>query len=155
MTSSQKSDLTKDGATASNTAEMPPEKFEINCEVAKVDADLGVVFGWAIVSTEDGQPYVDLQKDHIPDESMLKATRNFAKGARIAKEMHVGGGRGTVLFLLPLTADVAKSLELQTRRTGLIIGMAPDPEMLEKFRSGELRGFSIGGRRIVDREVEV
>lgn len=132
---------------------MSEKSFEINCEVAKVDAELGVVFGWAIVSMEDGQPYVDLQNDHIPENAMLKATMNFAKGARVAKEMHVGGGRGTVLFLLPLTSDVAKSLELQTRRTGLIVGMAPDPEMLEKFRSGELRGFSIGGRRLVDREV--
>lgn len=126
------------------------DTYEITCEVRKVDEELGLVFGWAIVCEEDGEPYYDLQGDNIPQASMLKAATGFAKGARMAKEMHVGGGRGTVVFMLPLTADIAKSLDIRSRRAGLIIGMAPDEEMLQKFKSGELRGFSIGGRRIKD-----
>ena len=127
------------------------DRFEINCEVAKVHDELGLVFGWAIVCKEAGVPYFDLQGDNIPEQSMLKAATGFAKGARMAKEMHVGGGRGTVVFMLPFTEDIAKSLGIQSpHRTGLIIGMAPDDEMLEKFKSGELRGFSIGGRRKKD-----
>lgn len=130
---------------------MSDTKFEITCEVKKVDAELGLVFGWAIVCKEAGRPYFDLQGDHIPEGSMLKAATGFAKGARMAKEMHVGGGRGTVVFMLPFTEDIAKSLGIQDpARTGLIIGMAPDGDMLEKFKSGELRGFSIGGRRKKD-----
>lgn len=120
--------------------------FEIACEVLKVDEQLGLVFGWALVCTEDGQPYVDLQDDHVPEATMLRAAAGFADGARVAKEMHSGGQAGTVPFVFPMTADIAKALGLQTRRTGMIVGMRPGPEMLAKFRSGEYRGFSIGGR---------
>lgn len=144
--------LTKGPPTCSNGHQtMSDTTFEITCEVKKVDPELGLVFGWAIVCKEAGEPYFDLQGDHIPEHSMLKAATVFAKGARMAKEMHVGGGRGTVVFMLPFTEDVAKSLGITNpQRTGLIIGMAPDGEMLEKFKSGELRGFSIGGRRKKD-----
>lgn len=127
------------------------KRFEITCEVAKVDADLGLVFGYAIVCEENGEPYFDLQGDHIPPHSMLKASTHFAKGARMAKEMHVRGDGGTVLFLFPLTREIAKALGITGfTKTGLIIGMAPDAEMLAKFKSGELTGFSIGGERIKD-----
>lgn len=143
--------LTGDRLLGSNGGQSMSDTFEITCEVKKVDAELGLVFGWAIVCKEAGQPYFDLQGDHIPEGSMLKAATGFAKGARMAKEMHVGGGRGTVVFMLPFTEDIAKSLGIQDpARTGLIIGMAPDGDMLEKFKSGELRGFSIGGRRKKD-----
>lgn len=146
----QPQDLTGSGKPLSNNVSMS-DRFELTCTVAKVHEDLGLVFGWAIVCTEAGQPYFDLQDDHIPEYSMLKAATRFAKGARMAKEMHVGGGRGTVVFLLPFTAEIAKSLGIDNpKRTGLIIGMAPDADMLAKFKSGELRGFSIGGRRVKD-----
>lgn len=143
--------MTKGAVTRSTDAQMSDIPFETTCEVKKVDAELGIVFGWAIVCKEAGQPYFDLQGDNIPEHSMLKAATSFAKGARMAKEMHVGGGRGTVVFMLPFTTEIAKSLGIENpARTGLIIGMAPDGEMLEKFKSGELRGFSIGGRRKKD-----
>ena len=127
------------------------DRFEMTCEVAKVHDELGLVFGWAIVCKELGTDYFDLQGDNIPEQSMLKAATGFAKGARMAKEMHVGGGRGTVVFMMPFTEEIAKSLGMtNVTKTGLIIGMAPDADMLAKFKSGELRGFSIGGRRVKD-----
>lgn len=134
---------------------MPNDRFEITCQVAKVHADLGLVFGWAMICKDESGVYIDLQDDNIPEEAMLRAVTKFAKGARMAKEMHVGDGRGTVLFLMPLTGEVAKSLDITCPRTGLVIGMAPDGDMLEKFRSGELSGFSIGGRRIRDVPAEI
>jgi hypothetical protein len=122
------------------------EQFQITAKVCKVDESLGIVFGWAIVSSEDGQPYVDLQEDHISDAGMLRAADKFSKGPRSAKEMHDGDSIGTVPFLYPLTADIAKALDLQTRRTGMLIGMRPDKvEVLAKFKSGEYGGFSIAG----------
>lgn len=120
--------------------------FELKCEVAKVDDSLGIVFGWGIICSENGEPYIDLQEDHIREPNMLKAAAKFADGDRVAKEMHQGGPAGTVLFVYPLTAEIAKSLGLETKRTGMLVGMRPVPEMLAKFKSGELRGFSIGGR---------
>lgn len=147
---SENTDLTEGDAVVSNAGGMT-DSFQLHCEVAKVHDELGLVFGWAIICKEMGQPYFDLQGDHIPEHSMLKAATNFAKGARVAREMHVSGDRGTVVFMLPFTGEIAKSLGIQSPdRTGLIIGMAPDDDMLEKFKTGELRGFSIGGKRLKD-----
>lgn len=119
--------------------------FQPKGQIVKFDDQLGLVFGFAIVSTSDNQPYFDVQGDHIPDDAMLKAATDFMEHSRMAKEMHTGDSRGTVLFAFPLTAEIAKSLDIETKRTGLLIAMKPDDEMLEKFRDGTLTGFSIGG----------
>lgn len=141
-------DLTLEPDTMIETA------FETRAEVIKVDEELGLVFGWAIICTEHGEPYFDLQKDHIPDMSMLRAATDFMKNSRAAKEMHCDSRRGDVVFAFPMTAEVAKAFGIQTDRTGLMVAMAPDEEMLGKFKRKELTGFSIGGKRGTDRILE-
>lgn len=125
-----------------------------SAEVCKVDEELGLVFGFAIVCKVDGEDYFDVQDDHIPESSMLKASTDFMLHSRMAKEMHQGGEAGTVVFAFPLTTDIAKALGIATKKTGLIVAMKPDAEMLGKFKRGELTGFSIGGRRGEDEEVD-
>jgi len=120
--------------------------FQITAEVCKVDESQGLVFGWAFVCDEGGKPYVDLQKDWVTPDNLVKVASSFARGARVAKDMHEGGPAGTVEFVWPMTADIAKACGIQSARTGMLIGMRPGPEMLAKFKSGEYRGFSIGGR---------
>lgn len=125
----------------------------LECKVAKVDESLGLVFGWAIVCTESGHPFVDSQGDHIPDRAMLKASTKFAKGRRTGGDMH-SVEDGTVIHTFPLTAEIAKSFGISCDKTGLMIAMAPDnAETLNKFRTGQRTGFSIGGRRITDTEM--
>lgn len=119
--------------------------FSNKAQVVKVDSDLGLVFGFAIVSNVDGQPYFDVQGDHIPEDAMLKAATDFMENSRIAKEMHTGDQTGSVVFAFPLTADIAKSLDITTKQTGLLIAMRPTEEVLTKFRDGTYTGFSIGG----------
>lgn len=119
--------------------------FDRKAQVVKVDANLGLVFGFAIVSTSDGQPYFDKQGDHIPEDAMLKAAADFMEHSRIAKEMHAGDQKGSVVFAFPLTADIAASLGIVTKQTGLLIAMKPNADVLAKFQSGEYTGFSIGG----------
>jgi hypothetical protein len=68
--------------------------------------------------------------------------------------MHSRSGAGQVLFAFPLTEEIAKSLDIVTKKTGLLIGMKPDEEMLEKFRDGTYTGFSIGGAYITNEEAE-
>ena len=127
----------------------------LDCTVAKVDDSLGLVFGWAIVCTENGKPYVDTQNDYIPDQAMLKAATKFAKGTRTGGDMH-NVEDGTVIHSMPLTAEVAKAFGIVCDKTGWMIAMLPDNEAtLAKFRSGERTGFSIGGRRKKDTEVEL
>ena len=119
--------------------------FDRKAQVVKVDSDLGLVFGFAIVSNVDGQPYFDVQGDHIPEDSMLKAATEFMENSRIAKEMHAGDPKGSVVFAFPLTAEIAKSLDITTKQTGLLIAMRPTAEVLTKFKEGIYTGFSIGG----------
>jgi len=132
-----------------------PEKMNIYGKVAKVDEDLGLVFGFAIICKDRGEDYFDVQGDHIPEEAMVPAAADFMSNSRVAKEMHTGEANGSVVFAFPLTTDIAKAMGLgEPDRTGLMIAMRPDSEeTLEKFRSGEYTGFSIGGRRIEQEEI--
>jgi hypothetical protein len=124
-------------------------------EVTKVDDELGLVMGFAIVCNQDGEPYFDLQGDHIPEDTMLKAALDFMQHSRVVKEMHAGEKAGNVVFAWPLTKDIAKAMGLKTKTTGLMIAIKPsDDEMFEKFKTGDYTGFSIGGIRLKDEEVE-
>tara|TARA_R110000744_G_scaffold380215_1_gene500246 strand:- start:41535 stop:41927 length:393 start_codon:yes stop_codon:yes gene_type:complete len=118
-------------------------------EILKVDESLGLVFGFAIICKVDGEDHFDLQADHIPEGVMLKGSLDFAKGKRVAKEMHQGDSVGDVVFMFPMTSEIAASLNIVTKHTGLLIAMQPDdPEVLRKFATGEYTGFSIGGTAV-------
>ena len=127
------------------------DQFQFNSKVVKVDEQLGLVIGYAMICAENGQDYFDLQGDNIPESVMMKSALDFMENSKVAREMHgktPEGQReqaGTVVFAFPLTADIAKSLDIQTSTTGLLIAVKPDAAMLAKFKSGELTGFSIGG----------
>ena len=130
------------------------ENFDIRAEVVKVDDSLGLVMGYAIVCTEDGEPYFDLQGDHVPDDAMLKAALDFMENSQVAKEMHTGEQAGSVVFAFPMTDEIAKAFGILTNRTGLMIAMKPNDDMLKRFQLGELTGFSIGGLRGEDEELD-
>lgn len=123
--------------------------INIDVEVKKVDRDLGIVFGYAIVCKINGEEYYDTQGDHIPEQAMLEATADYMQGERVAKVMHRGAPAGQVVYGFPLTEEIATALGMEVVKTGFVVGMKPDSEeVLNKFASGEFRGFSIGGRRI-------
>jgi hypothetical protein len=128
-------------------------------QVVKVSPRLGLVFGYAIVSKVQGEDYYDHHGDHIPEDAMLKAAVNFMASERMACDMHERDENGEVvkagqiLFAYPMTQEIADSLDIVVKQTGLLVAMKPSPEVLKKFESGEYTGFSIGGRRIVDQEV--
>lgn len=136
--------------------EMPMEKnFDYRATVCKVDESLGLVMGYAIISKQNGEDYYDLQGDHIPEDAMLKAAVDFMSGARTVGEMHETEEGGTVVFAWPLTTEIAKAFNLETDTTGLMIAIKPKcHKTLEKFKDGTYNGFSIGGIRITDEEVE-
>lgn len=124
-------------------------------EFAKVDDEKGIIFGYAIVCKIDGVEYFDRQDDHVPEDAMLDATVDFMKSSREARTMHTEERTGTVLFAFPMTQDIADALEIDVKKTGLLIGMKPDdPELIEAAKRGEFRGFSIGGERVEDEDVD-
>jgi hypothetical protein len=134
---------------------MAEEIKKFYADVTKVDVSLGLVMGMAIVCKQDGEDYYDLQGDHIPEDSMLAAASEFMLNSRVAKEMHDGEEAGTIVFAFPMTTEVAKAFDVEAKTTGLMIAMKPsDDEMLKKFQTGEYSGFSIGGARLLDEDVE-
>jgi hypothetical protein len=129
------------------------EQIQVN-RIAKVNDELGLVFGFAIVCKIDGEDHFDSQGDHIPEDAMLKASADFAASARVAKEMHTGDQVGDYLFLFPMTTDIAKSMGIELKQSGLMVAMKAQPDVIEKFKDGTYTGFSIGGARITDEEVD-
>jgi hypothetical protein len=134
--------------------------FRTIAKVSSISDELGVVFGWAIVCTEKGKPYYDLNIDwegpyagervpeHIPEPTMLKACLEFMDTAdRPGNEMHAGPELGKFVCAFPLTADIAKAMGITSEKTGLMVGYMPPPAVLAKFKSGEYTGFSIEGWR--------
>lgn len=123
--------------------------------VQKVDEGLGLVMGFALICKQNDEDYFDLQGDHIPEDAMLEAATDFMLNSRKALEMHQGEQMGEVVFAFPLTTDVAEAFGITTKTTGLMIAMKPDSdEVLEKFRTGEYRGFSMGGKYVENEVVE-
>ena len=118
----------------------------LDVQIQKVDADLGLVFGYAIVCKNGGEEYFDLQGDHIPEQAMLESTFAYMSGSRVAKDSHQGDAIGQVVYGFPLTDEISKSLGITVEKTGFVIGMRPRSDIMEKFASGEYTGFSIGGR---------
>lgn len=118
-------------------------------EITKVDESLGLVIGWGLICKENGETYVDTQGDWLGEAAMLEGALEFMENSRVAKEQHQGDQRGTVVFAFPMTLDIAESLGFDTGgKSGLLVGVRGDADMIAKFRSGELTGFSIGGRAI-------
>ena len=129
-------------------------RFDTYAKILKVHEELGLVLGWAIICLEGGEPYFDLQGDHIPEDSMLKAATDFMINSRSARVMHEGSEVGSILYAFPMTEDIKKVFGIMCDKSGLAIAMKPDKESLEDFRSGKLKGFSIGGIRGEDEKVE-
>ena len=130
------------------------EKVHAPVPIIKLDKKLGLVFGWAIVSKVGGQDYYDLQGDHIPEDTMLTAAADFMSGDRDLKLMHKGKSVGQVVFAWPLTTETAKAMGLRSNVTGLMIAAKPTKKMITDIEAGKLTGFSIGGLRGEDEEID-
>lgn len=114
--------------------------------ICKIDSKLGVIIGWANVSSVNGIPLIDRQSEVVPPDALTRAAFKFAKGKRVAKINHEGPQQGEVLWIMPITADIAKAVGIQSRNEGLLVGIHfDDPEIFKAFENGQLASFSIGG----------
>lgn len=144
-------------------------------DVISVDSEHGLVFGYAIVcktrDTFEGEfeDYYDLNIDadgvhkgqrvpeHITEDAMFKAAVDASEsGVQMAGNVqHAGPDVGSYYFMLPVTEEMAKSLDWQIKKTGLVVGYHPgDEEVLKKFKDGTYTGFSIEGARVEYEELE-
>ncbi len=116
-------------------------------EIMKADDSQQMVWGWASVITENGNPVVDRQGDIIEADTLMKAATDFMFSVRTTKQMHVGGKVGEFVHSFPLTNEIAKAFGIECDKEGWIVACKIlDEEVWKKVKSGELRAFSIGGR---------
>lgn len=122
-------------------------KSQKEATVLKVDDEQGLVYGWAYVSTEDGNLLVDSQGDSIEPIEMEKMATNFMLNSRNAKVMHKGENVGQFVHSFPMTNDIMKAFDIYSDREGWIVAMKPDNEdVMKAYKSGKYTGFSIGGK---------
>lgn len=118
-------------------------------EIIKSDSEQRLVWGWAYVSTVNGQVSLDHSGEFIRPDELVKAATNFMLDVRVAKAMHDGDKVGEVVHSLPITKELSDALGLQTDREGWILCMKiHDNSVWEDVKSGKLSAFSIGGRAL-------
>lgn len=129
----------------------------VGCTVAKLDAERRLVFGFGIVCKIDGEDYYDLQDEHVPESVMLDSALDFIQNSAVAKEQHdPDADGGMYVFAFPLTTELAKALQITTKKTGLLLGLRATVPVFKRFEAGELTGFSIHGKgRVTLEEIEV
>ncbi len=135
--------------------------YAIVCKIRNEAGDLEPYYDSGSEDPTDGEVY----SDHITEKAMLEGVTEFMKSAeRTATDMHerevdadgeqvlddndraIPVKKGTVVHSFPLTEDIAKALGITVEKTGWLVAMQPDAEMLKRFEDGTLKQFSIGGR---------
>jgi hypothetical protein len=121
----------------------------IEGQILKADDEQRMVYGWASVVTEKGEPVVDRQGDVIEPETLVRAVNKFMEHVRVGKEMHKGDQIGAVIHSMPVTKEIGESLGIQSDREGWIVAFKVyNDDVWAKVKSGELAAFSIGGKAI-------
>lgn len=139
-----------------------PPMFRTGFDVAKIDPDQRLVFGWASIVERGGEPVVDKQGDIIEPEEMEKAAYNFVLDARVAGDHHerVGVGRlvESVFFDTAKTEAMKTSLtdrnidnQIEIEAVGWWVGFHIDDDQVWKdIKDEKSVAFSIGGRATVE-----
>lgn len=118
-------------------------------DITKIDAEQRLVYGWASVYSQAGQPVIDKQGDRISEAEVVKMAHRFISEARVAKALHTSPQIGVVVESLVLTDAIQKALGIDLGQSGWFVGMRVDDDAAwERVKSGELRTLSIGGKGI-------
>jgi len=124
-------------------------KVSVEGQIVKQLDEERLAFGWAYVSTVNGEISLDHSEEFIRPDQIAKAATNFMLSMRTAKAMHTGGKIGEVVHSMPLTNEIAKALGIQSDREGWMIAIRiNDDQVWQDVKSGKLSAFSIGGRAL-------
>jgi cation transport regulator ChaB len=124
-------------------------KVSVEGQIVKQLDEERLAFGWAYVSTVNGEISLDHSEEFIRPDQIAKAATNFMLSMRTAKAMHSGGKIGEVVHSMPLTNEIAKALGIQSDREGWLVAIKVyDDQVWQDVKSGKLAAFSIGGRAL-------
>lgn len=121
----------------------------VTIEVAKVDQEQRIFYGWAYVSEENGKVIVDKQDDFILPSDLVKAAEDFTLHGGKLGDMHDARNVGRVVASFVTSAELCKAfgLSVDKNRRGWILGFkVDDPEVWQKIKSGAQLELSIGGK---------
>lgn len=126
--------------------------FEFVIDIKKAEPDQQMIFGWASISSVNGQDIIDKQGDIVPVEELEKAAYDFTLYSRTHGEMHENIGTGRMVESMVFTPEkaalgvVAKN-EKGEALMGWWVGFkVENPQTWADAKGGKLPEFSIGGR---------
>lgn len=123
-----------------------PDKVQMSCDIAKVDTEKRIVYGWASVVEKDGKAVVDHQGDIISIDEIEKAAHKFLTDCRVAGDSHITKGVGHLVESVVFSKELQKALDINLGQTGWFVGFkVTSDEVWERVKKGELSMFSIGG----------
>jgi len=116
-------------------------------DIAKLDTDRNLVFGWASVAvTADGETLIDKQGDIIPPDELETAAYEYVLTSREADEMHRRVTKGHLVESLVLTPEKRVAMQLPAEGpVGWWVGFKLDPETFAGVKAGTYSMFSIEG----------
>jgi cation transport regulator ChaB len=133
----------------SGTSVSEMTKVSVEGQIVKQLDEERLAFGWAYVSTVNGEISLDHSEEFIRPDQIAKAATNCMLSMRTAKAMHSGGKIGEVVHSMPLTNEIAKALGIQSDREGWLVAIKVyDDQVWQDVKSGKLAAFSIGGRAL-------
>lgn len=120
-------------------------------KIIKVDEEHRIIYGWASVTTVNGELLVDKHGDVIRTETMEKACNEFMKDVRVGKLMHQGEQVGQIVHSFPITNEIMSALDIQSDKEGWITGYhVTDDALWQDVKTGKYTAFSIGGSATKD-----
>jgi hypothetical protein len=120
---------------------------KMNENVIKIDEEQRIVWGWASVTSLNGETIVDKQGDIIEPRTLEKAATEFMLGARNGLTMHKGEPTTTIVHSMLFTDDVKKAFDIESPYEGWLIAVKVHcDETWDQVKKGQFKGFSIGGK---------
>ncbi len=125
-------------------------------DVRKADNENQQVFGWASVTTIDGDEVVDKQGDIIPTDEIEKSAYEFVQFSRDMGDMHQRLGTGRMIESVVFTKEkaacgiVAKDEDGKAVEGWWVGFHVVDPATWQSFKAGHRPELSIGGRASID-----
>ena len=153
--------LTKHSKAEQDREEYP---FEIEGDVAKLDDERRLVFGWFSVVEIEGKTLTDMQGDRIKEHTLEEAVYDYVLHARVGGHMHEDGKDDEIVEIGKLVESVVFTKEKQRamlrslRAQGIPAELdlhaiawwggfkIEDKKVWEDIKSGKLKAFSVGGK---------
>lgn len=123
-------------------------EIKFNATVLQKKEDQRLVFGWASVVEENGEPIVDHQGDIIPENVLEKAFYDFVLDSRKAGEMHITKTAGELVECMVFTKEKQDLLGIDLGKVGAWVGFKVTDDVFQKVKDGTYQMFSIGGKGI-------